>query len=229
MKKVNGPILFAAALVAIFSLFPDVVAFASAEISSPPAQVSAKRINLSVWSATGADELALSTSRPNEISVGGVKYNSSSETIFDVTRRRAGVGAKAIYNPSDTLDFRFSGFSGTQEIGIQALAGENTLTGDGSSVGFGLRKVAQPGTLVTTSVVIDYGADFSRARLDSMKASGGVSPINAVFTTAEYSLGVTFARRRENYEPWASLKISRVYSELDDRASFEKVSGARDR
>jgi hypothetical protein len=228
MRATNAVVSFAAVAVAIFSL-PARTAFAASRIFSPPAQISAKSVNLSVWAASGGDELSLSTSRSNEINVGGVKYESLSETIFDITRRVAGVGAQAVYNRSDTMDFVFTGFTGTQELGVATVSGENVLNGDGSSVGFGLRQIVQPGTLVTSAVTITYSADFSSSRLENMKAGGVVSPIKAVFTTAEYSVSATFSRKNDIYEPWTAVKVSRVYTELDDRESFEKVSGVRDR
>jgi|GEM_PF-5468577 hypothetical protein len=228
MKATNAAVLFAAVAAAIFSLSVR-TAFAASRIFSPPAQISAKSVNLGVWAASGGDELSLTATRANRIDVGGIKYESLSETIFEVTRRTAGVGAQAVYNPSDAMDFVFSGFTGTQELGVATVSGENVLSGDSSAVGFGLRKVVQPGTLVTPAVTIAYSADFSRARLESMKADGVVSSVNAVFTTAEYSVAATFSKKSDIYETWTSVKVARIYSELADRAVFEKISGMRDR
>jgi hypothetical protein len=203
----------------------------SSEVMIPATQIEQGHGSVGLYYNHTEQTLNLSVHNRDAITVAGTSYFSTVTNDLETKGISSSVIAKMIINPWSGFYYWVKAGAGIYELEIPSVTVKNQISSqnNGLVLGTGIRTIILPDTIVTPSLSVDVGVNYSNYNLDTFH-SNGESPqrILNILELTDIQATVLVSKKYLHAEPYAGLKVNRIYTVLKGEVTSAEVRGIKD-
>jgi len=205
----------------------------AAEVVLPGTQIAQGKGTVVAYYSHGNQKLNIQVSGRDEIKVPGISqgYFSNVTNDLESTGDNSTAALKLLINPWSGFYYWANIGIGLYDLSIPSSSVTNKLSSrdNGIIAGLGIRSVLFPDTIVTPSVAIEAGLNYSVYNLSEFQSGVCAEQlIDNRLELTEIQASVIVSKVIDRIEPYGGLRIFRTITSLTDKQSTGSVSGIKD-